>query len=139
MLSPSYVAVIELVPTGKAVVTSVATSPETSPPPIRVEPSKKATEPVGAAEPVLDGVIVAVSVTEPPKGADLAEEVRAVVVGIVVVGMLVVASSMPLPPTAKAVPLLSVATPVNPAVPVAETTLKLVPFHCSTRSPSPTT
>ena len=45
---------------------------------------------------------------------------------------------MPLPPTAKAVPLLSVATPVNPAVPVAETTLKLVPFHCSTRSPSPT-
>jgi hypothetical protein len=38
--------------------------------------------------------------------------------------------SMLLPPTAKAVPLLSVDTPANPAVPVAETTLKLVPFHC---------
>jgi hypothetical protein len=47
--------------------------------------------------------------------------------------------SMPLPPTAKAVPLLCVATAVNPAVPVAETTFKLMPSHCSTRSPSPTT
>jgi hypothetical protein len=45
------------------------------------------------------------------------------VVATLTAGAAVVAFvSMPLPPTAMAVPLLSVVTPVNPAVPVAETT-----------------
>ena len=57
---------IELLPTGKAVVVNVATSFETVPLPSRVEPLKKATVPAGAAEPVLAGVIVAVNVTDVP-------------------------------------------------------------------------
>ena len=77
---------IELVPTGKAVVVSVATSFETVPLPSRVEPLKKATVPVGAAEPVLAGVIVAVNVTGVPNGAEPGVEVRAVVVAIGVTG-----------------------------------------------------
>jgi len=66
--------VIELVPTGKEVVVNVATSFETVPPPSRVEPLKKATVPVGTAEPVLAGVIVAVNVTDVPNDGELGEK-----------------------------------------------------------------
>ncbi len=86
---------IELVPTGKAVVVNVATSFDTVPPPSRVEPLKKATVPVGAAEPVLAGVMVAVNVTEVPNDGELGVKVRAVVVAIAVGGeALNVADSM---------------------------------------------
>ena len=84
-------------------------------------------------ESLLAGLVAAVVVPTVPE--TLPPVVATLTAGAAVVAFV----SMPLPPTAKAVPLLSVATPVNPAVPVAETTLKLVPFHCSTRSPSPTT
>ena len=77
---------IELVPTGKAVVVNVATSFETVPPPSKVEPLKKATVPVGAAEPVLAGLIVAVNVTEVPNDGELGVEVSVVVVTIGVTG-----------------------------------------------------
>jgi hypothetical protein len=78
--------VIELVPTGKAVVANVATSFVTVPLPIRVVPLKKLTVPEGAAEAVLAGVILAVNVTDTPKAGELGVKVRAVVVEISVTG-----------------------------------------------------
>ena len=134
---------IELVPTGKAEVVKVATPFDTVPPPSRVEPLEKATEPVGVAEPVLAGVIVAVKVTDVPNGAELGEAVRAVVVAIVVGGVVTGndADSMNPPPglaspTATTVPLLRAATPLSEswAAPgfALLTELQLVPFHCST-------
>lgn len=50
-------------PRGKAVVTSVATSLDTAAVPNTVEPSRNSTVPVGAAGPVVSGVMVAVRVT----------------------------------------------------------------------------
>ena len=65
---------------GSAVVLRVATSFDTVPVPIRVEPLKKSTVPVGEAEPVADGAIVAVSVTTCPETGNAGEKVSVVVV-----------------------------------------------------------
>jgi hypothetical protein len=138
--------VIELVPTGKAVVVNVATSFDTVPPPSRVEPLKKATVPVGATEPVLAGVIVAVNVTDVPNDGELGVKVRAVVVAIAVggetlnvadsmsgVAVVVVEVVVDAEPTATTSPLLRVATPVRlfASLPgfALVTGLQLVPFH----------
>jgi hypothetical protein len=76
-----------LAPMGKVVVVNVATSFETVPLPIMVEPLKKLTVPVGAAVAVLAGVIVAVNVTVALKtGGVPCVKVRAVVVEICVIG-----------------------------------------------------
>ena len=137
---------IELVPTGKAVVVNVATSFETVPPPSRVEPLKKATVPVGAAEPVLAGVMVAVNVTDVPNDGELGVKVRAVVVAIAVgggtlnvadsmsgVAVVVVEVVVDVEPTATTSPLLRVVTPVRlfASLPgfALVTGLQLVPFH----------
>ena len=146
---------IELVPASKAVVVNVATSFETVPPPSRVEPSKKATVPVGWAEPVLAGVIVAVNVTGVPNVAEPGVNVRAVVVAIGVTGgetvnvadsmsefvtalFEVVADALP---TATTSPLLKAVTPVRPSwlLPgfALVTGLQLVPFHCAAIVPKP--
>ena len=53
---------------------------ETVPVPNSVEPLKKSTVPVGEAEPVADGVIVAVNVTTCPKTGKVGEKATVVVV-----------------------------------------------------------
>ena len=73
-------------PTGKAVVTSVAESPETVPLPSSVEPSKNSTVPLGATGPVVVGVMAAVRVASWPRTGDAGEkETEVVVVACVVV------------------------------------------------------
>jgi hypothetical protein len=76
-----------LVPMGNVVVVNVATSFETVPVPIMVEPLKNSTVPVGAEVAVLAGMIVAVNVTEALKtGGVPCVKVRLVVVEIWVTG-----------------------------------------------------
>ena len=148
---------IEPVPASKAVVVNVATSFETVPLPSRVEPSKKATVPVGWAEPVLAGVIVAVNVTGVPNVAEPGVNVRAVVVAIGVTGgeTVNVADSMSefavvgtegevvvdALPTATTSPLLKAVTPVRPSwlLPgfALVTGLQLVPLNCAAIVPKP--
>jgi hypothetical protein len=72
--------VIELVPVGSVVVSSVATPLVSVPVPRVVEPLRKVTEPVGETDPVVVAVMVAVKVTLCPKTGALGVNVSVVVV-----------------------------------------------------------
>jgi hypothetical protein len=71
---------IEWSPTESVLISRVATPLVIIPVPSVVEPLTNVTIPVGDADPVLPGVIVAVSTTLSPKTGALGEKVRAVVV-----------------------------------------------------------